>query len=295
MSVETTPGPRKFRGHIERAEAGRFHLYVSYACPWASRAIIIRAVKGLEDAISMSTLDPVRDERGWAFRPLRGGQEDPVNGFELLRDAYRATDPRYEGGITIPVLWDKQENRIVNNESVDVVRILACEFNEFATSDVDLYPPELREEIDAIAERIQRDVNQGVYRAGFAKTQAAYESAYDRYFATLDHLDALLADRRYLCGSAITLADWRLFTTAVRHDPVYHGHFKLNERRLVDYENLWPYIRDLYQQPKISDTVDLDQIKGHYYCSQPDLDPSEIVPKGPPIDFAEPHGREALG
>ncbi|HVH00456.1 MAG TPA: glutathione S-transferase family protein [Miltoncostaeaceae bacterium] len=274
-----------------RAQPGRYHLYVSRACPWAHRSIIVRRLKRLEDVISMSVVDPVRDERGWAFRPGRGHGEDPVNGFHLLSEAYLATDPEFRGRITVPVLWDRETSRIVNNESGDVIRILNSAFDEWGDRSVDLYPEDLREEIDRLNERVYRTVNNGVYRAGFATTQEAYEEAFDALFATLDELDRLLGARRYLAGDRVTEADWRLFTTLLRFDAVYALHFKCNLRRIVDYPRLWPYVRELYQWPGVAETVDMDHIKRHYYLTHGSINPIGIVPKGPATDFSQPHGR----
>jgi putative glutathione S-transferase len=275
------------------AESGRYHLYVSLACPWASRAVIYRRLKGLGEAISMTVVDPVRDERGWRFTPE---EPDPLNGFEFLSEAYLLTDPDFEGRVTVPVLWDKQENRAVNNESSEIIRMLNSEFNAFAADpDLDFYPEGLRPEIDSLNDRIYDGVNNGVYRCGFATTQEAYEGAFIELFETLDWLDDLLADRRYLTGDRITEADWRLFVTLVRFDPVYVGHFKCNQRRIADYPNLSGYLRDLYQHPGIRETVDFDQIKRHYYITHPKINPTGIVPMGPLLDLDEPPGREHLG
>ncbi len=259
--------------------AGRYHLYVCAACPWAHRTIIVRRLKGLEDAISMSEVDPIRDERGWAF--TGGRYTDPINGFTFLSEAYAATDKRFEGRWSVPVLWDKEEERIVNNESGDVVRLLNAAFGDLA-SGPDLYPEPLRAEIDALNDRIYDTVNNGVYMAGFATSQAAYEEAFVALFDTLDWLEERLGDgRRYLTGDTITEADWRLFTTLVRFDAVYYVHFKCNQRRIVDFPNLHRLLRDLYGQPGIAETVDLDAIKRHYYLTHPMLNPSGIVPLGP--------------
>jgi putative glutathione S-transferase len=276
-------------GH--RAEPGRYHLYVSRACPWAHRAIIVRRLKRLEDVISMSLVDPIRDERGWAFDEGPGHYPDPVNGFGFLSEAYEATDPDFEGRISVPVLWDTRADRALNNESADIIRMLNSEFDEWGDRSVDLYPADLREEIDAVNADVYEHVNNGVYRAGFARTQFAYEEAFDALFETLDRLDRRLATRRYLVGDRITEADWRLFTTLLRFDAVYHLHFKCNLRRLVDYAHLWPYARELYQWPGIAETVDFDQIKRHYYCTHESIDPKRIVPKGPATDWTAPHGR----
>jgi len=289
-----------FRDHVSAdgssafpAEAGRYHLYVSLACPWASRAIIYRKLKGLEEAIPMTVVDPVRDAKGWRFLD---DDPDPVNGFEYLSEAYLQTDPDFSDRVTVPLLWDTKTGRAVNNESSEIIRMLNSEFNEFAANpELDLYPEELRAEIDEINERVYNSVNNGVYRAGFATTQEAYEEAFDELFAELDLLDDLLAGRRYLTGDRITEADWRLFVTLVRFDPVYVGHFKCNLRRIADYPNLSGYLRDLYQQPGIAETVDFDHIKRHYYMTHPQINPTGVVPKGPELDLDAPHDRARLG
>jgi putative glutathione S-transferase len=275
------------------AEPGRYHLYVSYACPWAHRTIIFRKLKGLEDAIGMTVVDPIRDERGWAFTDAVGGPE-PLNGFRLLAEAYRATDPDFDGRVTVPVLWDAKTGRVVNNESSEIIRMLNAEFDEWTTGgDVDFYPEARRDEIDAINTDVYDNVNNGVYRCGFAASQQAYDEAYETLFAALDRLETRLADRRFLIGHTQTEADWRLFTTLVRFDPVYVGHFKCNQRRLVDYPNLWAYTRDLYQTPGVAETVDLDHIKRHYYVTHRKINPTGVVPRGPVIDYTEPHDRGA--
>ena len=285
------------------AESGRYHLYVSYACPWASRAVIVRRLKGLEDVISMSVVGPIRDRRGWAFpgEQLPGPDEDgglpgpgpdPLNGFGYLAAAYAQADPDFAGHVSVPVLWDKREGTIVNNESAEVIRILNSEFDEWAgRADVDLYPEDLRERIDELNERIYDTVNNGVYKAGFARSQEAYEDAFDELFESLDWLESLLGEDRFLTGEAITEADWRLFTTLVRFDAVYHNHFRCNRRKVVQYPNLWAYTRDLYSRPGVAETVVMDQIKRHYYMTHPSLNPLRIVPKGPETDFSAPQGR----
>lgn len=278
-----------------RAEAGRYHLYVSLACPWASRALLVRKLKGLEDAIGMTVVDPYRDDRGWAFRPgtvTPPGEADPLHGWSFLSEAYEASDPGFDGRVTVPVLWDTKTGRIVNNESSEVVRMLNAEFDAFATHpELDLYPEELRAEIDALNERIYDTVNNGVYRSGFATTQEAYEEAVTGLFQSLEWLEGILTERRYLTGDRITEADWRLFMTLVRFDPVYVGHFKCNLKRIVDLPNLWAYTRDLYGQPGVAETVNIDHIKTHYYTTHPSINPTRIVPAGPKIDWDEPHGR----
>jgi putative glutathione S-transferase len=277
-----------------QAEPGRYHLYVSYACPWAHRTIIFRRLKVLEGVVGISVVDPIRDERGWAFTDDVGGPE-PVNGFRFLAEAYQATDTDFDGRVTVPVLWDKQTGRIVNNESSEIIRMLNSEFDEWARgSVVDFYPEPLREEIDAINADVYENVNNGVYRCGFAASQEAYDEAYEKLFDALGRLEARLENRRYLMGKKQTEADWRLFTTLVRFDPVYVGHFKCNERRLVDYPNLWAYTRDLFQTPGVAQTVYMDHIKRHYYLTHRTINPTGVVPRGPAIDYTEPHNRDEL-
>jgi glutathionyl-hydroquinone reductase len=276
-----------------RAEPGRYHLYVSLACPWAHRSIIVRKLKKLEDVVSMSVVDPIRDERGWAFREAPDGTygPDPVNGFSFLSEAYLATDPGYQGRYTVPCVWDRVRRRLVTNDFPHISTQLATEFEAFADRSIDLYPVELRPAIDAINAMVYENVNNGVYKAGFAASQAAYESAFDALFSTLDELEQRLAQQRYLVGSQLTEADVRLFTTLVRFDAVYYVHFKCNLRRLVDYPNLWAYARDLYQTPGFGETVNFDHIKRHYYMTHERLNPSRIVPKGPAADWLAPHPR----
>jgi putative glutathione S-transferase len=271
------------------AAADRYHLYVSRACPWAHRAIVVRSLKGLEQAIGMTVVDPIRDERGWRFSPER---PDPLHGWAYLSEAYEATDPNFDGRITTPVLWDTEAGLIVNNESGDVIEMLNSEFDAVAERpELDLYPAALRPEIDALNEWVYADVNDGVYRAGFATAQAAYEEAVVRLFAALDRLDDRLATQRYLLGGEPTLADWRLFTTLVRFDAVYVGHMKCNIRRIADYAHLSGYLRDLYQTPGVAETVDIDEIKRHCYLTHAHINPTGIVPLGPELDFTRPHGR----
>ncbi|MEY2442992.1 MAG: glutathionyl-hydroquinone reductase [bacterium] len=278
-----------------RAEAGRYHLYVSLACPWAHRTIIVRALKGLQEAIGVSIADPIRDDAGWAFRDVAGTTPDKLHGWEYLSQAYVASDPGYDGRISVPVLWDTRTERIVSNESADIVVMLNEAFDAFAEHpELDLYPVALRAEIDELNERVYETVNNGVYRAGFAGDQEAYEEAVVPLFETLDELDERLAAQRYLVGEQQTLADWRLFTTLLRFDPVYAIHFKCSLRRIADYEHLPAYLRDLYQTPGIAQTVDMDHIKRHYYRTHPGINPNGIVPVGPIVDLDAPHGREAL-
>jgi putative glutathione S-transferase len=276
------------------AEAGRYHLYVSWACPWAHRTILVRRLKKLEGVIGMTVVDPIRDEQGWAFREGSGHSLDPINGFCFLSEAYRATDPNYSGRITVPVLWDKTTKRIVTNSDDDLMRMFNREFDRFTESRLDLYPEQLRTEIDELNAFIYENVNDGVYRAGFATSQRVYERAVRRLFDALDQLDARLASRRYLFGTAFVETDWRLFVTLVRFDAVYYGHFKCNIRRIVDYPNLFSYLKDLYQADGVADTVNFDHIKRHYYMTHGEINPTGIVPLGPDQDLTSPHGREQL-
>jgi len=267
------------------AEKGRYHLYVSYACPWAHRTIIVRKLKRLEAVVGMSVVNPIRDERGWAFDK---GFPDPVNGFRYLSDAYAATDPAYRGRVTVPVLWDTVTRRIVSNSDDDLMRMLNSEFDEFTDSDVDLYPRPLRQRINTMNKAIYEQVNDGVYRAGFATSQRVYGRAVTALFSALDRLESRLASRRYLFGGWITESDWRLFVTLVRFDAVYHGHFKCNIRKISEYPNLFGYLRDLYQQKGVAETVHFDHIKRHYYITHDDINPTRIVPLGPAQDLMAP-------
>jgi putative glutathione S-transferase len=277
------------------AVANRYHLYVSYACPWAHRTIIVRRLVGLEDVIGLTAVDPVRDDRGWAFREGPGYSADPVNGFKFLSEAYRTTDPGFRGRWTVPVLWDRESRRIVNNSEDDICRMLANEFAPLGDEAAgrQLFPSETAEEQARLSQFIYENVNNGVYRAGFATKQAAYERACRRLFEALDELEERLSANRFLLGAEPVESDWRLFCTLVRFDAVYHGHFKCNLCRIVDYPNLWPYLRDLYQLPGIADTVNLDHIQRHYYITHDDINPSGIVPLGPRLDFTEPTNRSA--
>ena len=276
------------------AEAGRYHLYVSWACPWAHRTIIMRKLKHLEDVIGMTVVDPIRDDRGWAFREGPGHSVDPVHGFRFLSEAYHATDPAYQGRVTVPVLWDRKTSRIVSNSDDDIMRMFNSEFHRLTDSQVDVYPEGLREEIELLNEFIYENVNDGVYRAGFATSQVVYEKAVRSLFAALDSLEARLSSQRYLFGTKMRETDWRLFVTLVRFDAVYHGHFKCNLRRLVDYPNLFGYLKDLYQHAGIADTVNFGHIKRHYYVTHDDINPTGIVPLGPEQDLSSPHGRERV-
>ncbi len=277
------------------AVRGRYHLYVSWACPWAHRTIIVRKLKMLEDVVGMTAVDPIRDDRGWAFRDGPGHSTDPVNGFRFLSEAYLATDPSYRKRVTVPVLWDTETKRIVSNSDDDLMRMFNGEFNRFTNSTIDLYPEGLRKDIDELNAFIYENVNDGVYRAGFATSQRVYERAVRRLFDALDQLEGRLRDRRYLFGPRFVETDWRLFVTLVRFDAVYHGHFKCNIRRIVDYPNLFGYLKDLYQYDGIADTVNFDHIKRHYYVTHDDINPTRIVPLGPDQDLRAPHGRERLG
>jgi putative glutathione S-transferase len=270
-------------------QAGRYHLYVARACPWAHRTLIGRRLMGLEQAISVSFVNPLRDERGWAF--TGGDYVDPINGFRYLSEAYDAADPDYDARVSVPVLWDSDAGTIVDNESEDILRMLSTVFAPLAEHPVQLVPERLRGEIDALNQTIYDSVNNGVYRAGFATRQDVYERAVRGVFATLDELDARLAGRRFLFGPEPLETDWRLFTTLVRFDAVYQIHFKCSIRKLVEYENLWPYARDLYQWPGIAETVDFDEIRAHYYGTHPMINPSGLIAVRPAASFDEPAGR----
>jgi putative glutathione S-transferase len=277
-----------------KAERGRYHLYVSLACPYAHRTVIFRKLKELESVISMSILDPVMGEQGWEFGKSPGTIADTVNGKQRLGEIYLLADPRYTGRVSVPVLWDKERRTIVNNESPEIIRMLNSAFAAFTNDRADYYPADLRGEIDRINARVYSDVNIGVYRAGFATTQSAYEEGCRAVFAALDWLEEVLSRQRYLVGSRLTEVDWRLFTTLVRFDAVYNSHFKCNLRRIADYPNLSNYVRDLYQVPGIADTVNMDHIKRHYFMSMTAINPTRIVPLGPLLDFSAPHNRDRL-
>jgi putative glutathione S-transferase len=275
-----------------RAEPGRYHLYVSLACPWAHRAIIVRRLLGLEPVISMSVVDPIRDERGWAFREGPDHSRDPVCDFHFLSEAYLRTNPAFKGRYTVPCIWDRVRGRLVTNNYPDITIDFETEFTAYHQPDApDLYPEALRAAIDDINAVVYEDVNNGVYKAGFAASQQAYEAAVVPLFKRLDWLDERLAGQRYLAGDRVTEADIRLFTTLVRFDAVYFGHFKCNLRRIVDYPNLWGYARDVFQQPGFGETVNFDHIKRHYYMTHEQLNPTRIVPMGPIVDWHAPHGR----
>ncbi len=274
------------------AVAGRYHLYVSLACPWASRTVIVRKLKGLEAAVGMTVVDPIRDERGWHFTP---NEPDPLNGWAFLSEGYFASDPGYRGRITVPILWDKERRRIVSNSDDDIMRMFETEFDAVAGNpELDLYPRDLRPEIDELNDFLYATFNNGVYKAGFATSQAAYEKAAFGVFTAVDAMEERLAYRRYLLGAQPLETDWRFFVTLVRFDPVYYGHFKCNLHRIVDYPNLYGYLRDLYQIDGIAETVDFDQIKRHYYVTHDDINPTRIVPIGPIMDLDAPHDRAHL-
>jgi len=275
-----------------KAEPGRYHLYVSYACPWAHRTLIFRALKKLEDVISVSVVDMLMADEGWTFYGTTGSTGDPLFGAKRLHEIYTRADPHYSGRVTVPVLWDKQRGTIVSNESAEIIRMLNSAFDEFGDASLDFYPQHLRSEIDAMNDFVYPNINNGVYRAGFATTQDAYEEAFGQLFKALDTLENTLSKQRYLTGSRLTEADWRLFTTLLRFDPVYVGHFKCNLRRIADYPNLWNYTRELYQVPGVAETVNMEHIKGHYYRSHKTINPTGIVPVGPEVDFSAPHDRD---
>ena len=274
-----------------KAESGRYHLYVSYACPWAHRTLIYRRLKGLEDHITVSVVNPLMLEHGWTFEPGEGVIPDPINRADFMHQVYTAARSDYSGRVTVPVLWDKETDTIVNNESSEIIRFFDREFDDVGGGGPRFCPGDAESEIDAINAFVYDNINNGVYKSGFATTQEAYEEAVLALFSALDQLELRLSGNRYLLGDQLTEADWRLFTTLVRFDPVYVGHFKCNIRRIVDYPNLWGYTRELYQYPGVAETVHMDHIKLHYYGSHPTINPSGVVPAGPEIDFSEPHGR----
>ncbi len=293
VTPDGSPGPTGDGGFP--AEAGRYHLYVSLACPWAHRTLILRALKKLDDAISVSVVSPLMADEGWTFNAGEGSTGDAVNNAQKLGEVYLLAAPKYSGRVTVPVLWDKTRRTIVNNESAEIIRMLNAAFNAFTDDARDFYPERLRAEIDAVNADIYAHINNGVYRAGFATRQDAYEEAYRALFAALDRMEQRLSGQRYLAGNTLTEADWRLFTTLIRFDAVYYGHFKCNERRIADYPNLSNYLRDLYQVPGVKETVSLDHIKRHYYWSHAKINPTRIVPVGPKLDFDAPHDRARFG
>ncbi|MCU0534610.1 MAG: glutathione S-transferase family protein [Hydrococcus sp. Prado102] len=274
-----------------QAEANRYHLYISYACPWAHRTLILRQLKGLEDAIGLSIVDPLMADDGWEFSEFLGSMPDTVNHANYLREIYAKADSKYTGRVTVPVLWDKQKNTIVSNESREIIRMFDREFEEIAKNKINLCPEKLKEEIDKAIEAIYQPINNGVYRSGFATSQEAYEEAVTELFEALDYWEKVLAKQRYLCGDVLTEADVCMFTTLLRFDVVYYVHFKCNIRHIWDYPNLWNYLKELYQYPQIKETCNFEHIKRHYYMSHPHINPSGLVPKGPLINLDEPHNR----
>jgi len=290
--------PTTFRDRITadgssgfKTAAGRYHLYVALACPWAHRTYIMRELKGLNDIIPVSIVDPIMGDKGWEFTEAVGTIPDSVNHAQYLQEVYLKAHPEYTGRVTVPVLWDKQTETIVNNESREIMRMLDTEFAELATQNIDLYPHDLQQQIDQTMDAIYLPINAGVYRAGFATSQKAYEQAVTELFEHLDHWETVLSQQRYLCGDRLTEADICMFTTLYRFDPVYYGHFKCNLRRILDYPNLWNYLKDLYQRPGFKATCNLDHVKRGYYKSMTDINPNQIVPKGPMINFDEPCDR----
>lgn len=292
VTADGSAGPSGEGGFA--AAAGRYHLYVSLACPWAHRTLILRKLKGLEGLIGVSVVNPDMGSEGWTFAPAPGVIADPLYGLRCLHELYTRAAPDYSGRVTVPVLWDTQRHTIVNNESAEILRMFNSAFDGVGALAGDYSPASMRAEIDALNARVLHSVNNGVYRAGFATTQEAYAEAAAELFLMLDELETRLGTQRYLMGERITEADWRLFTTLLRFDAVYHGHFKCNVRRIVDYPHLWGFTRELYQWPGVAETVNMDHIKGHYYRSHTAINPTRIVPIGPALDFAAPHGRERL-
>ena len=292
VTADGSPGPTGKGGF--KAEPGRYHLYVSWACPWAHRTLIFRSLKGLEDMISLSVVHWFMGEDGWTFKEGPGVIPDTVNGADLLREVYLKADPDYTGKVTVPVLWDQQTGTIVSNESADIIRMFNSAFDDIGAAAGDYNPEPLHDEIEALNARIYDTVNNGVYKAGFATSQDAYDENVAPLFETLDMLEERLSGQRFLSGEQTTEADWRLFPTLFRFDAVYHGHFKCNIRQLKDYPNLWAYARDLYQQPGIAETTNIEHARRHYYESHKSVNPTGIVPAGPLIDWDEPHGREKL-
>ncbi|GGG68090.1 glutathione-dependent reductase [Salipiger pallidus] len=293
ITADGSAGPSGDGGF--KAEAGRYHLYVSYACPWAHRTLIFRKLKGLEDLIGVSVVNPEMLGEGWSFEDYPGATGDTLMGLNYLREVYLKVDPKMSGRVTVPVLWDKQRQTIVSNESAEIIRMLNSAFDGITGNTDDYWPEELRDEIEEVNSPIYDKVNNGVYKSGFATSQKAYDSAVVPLFDTLDWIEERLSESRYLVGDRITEADWRLFTTLIRFDKVYECHFKCNKQRVVDYPNLWAYTRELYQWPGVAETVNFDHITRHYYYSHDMINPERIVPICPDLDLMAPHGREALG
>lgn len=294
VTADGSPGPDGEGGF--KAESGRYHLYVSMACPWAHRTLIFRKLKGLEKHIPVSVVHPDMVENGWEFRPDSEQHRDHLHGFRFMHQVYTKAAPEYSGRVTVPTLWDKKKETIASNESAEIIRMFNSAFDglEGVRTDLDFYPGELQEEIDSVNARVYDTVNNGVYKAGFATAQDKYEEAYNALFDSLDWLEERLSSQRYLVGGRLTEADWRLFTTLIRFDAVYYSHFKCNRQRISDFPALSAYVRDLYQVPGVAETVDINQIKRHYYVSQRTINPTQIVPVGPELDFDSPHGRESL-
>ncbi len=277
-----------------KAEPGRYHLYVSLACPWANRTLIFRAIKGLEAMIDVSVVHWLMADNGWTFEPGEGVIADPIHNAKNYYEVYLAADPHYSGRVTVPVLWDKKTNTIVSNESADIIRMFNSAFEQVGAKPGDYYPAQFQEKIDAINQRIYDTINNGVYKSGFATTQDAYEEALYPLFESLDWIEEILSRKRYLCGSTLTEADWRLFTTLIRFDAVYYGHFKCNLKRIVDYPHIWAYTRDLYQTPGVAETINMHHIKHHYYESHTTINPTGVVPVGPKLDFEQAHFRQKM-
>jgi glutathionyl-hydroquinone reductase len=299
LSVKLEAQPTTFRDRVTadgssgfKAEAGRYHLYVALGCPWAQRTLIMRELKGLNEAISVSIVDPIMSDKGWIFSNAPGAIPDSVNHARYLQEVYIKADPNYTGRVTVPVLWDKQTHAIVNNESREIIRMFDVEFAQFAARNIDLYPRDFQQKIDDAIDAIYQPINVGVYRAGFTTSQAAYDEAVTELFEHLDYWELILSQQRYLCGNFLTEADICMFTTLYRFDSVYYSHFKCNLRRIIDYPNLWNYLKDLYQRPEFKVTCNLEDTKRGYYTSMTEINPNQIVPKGPLLDFEEPHDRD---
>lgn len=292
VTADGSAGPSGREGF--KAQKGRYHLYVSLACPWAHRTLIFRTLKGLEDYIDVSVVSPDMLSQGWTFDQAKGSSGDSLFGYHYMHQLYTRNNPTYSGRVTVPVLWDKQQNCIVSNESAEIIRMFNEAFNHLTGNTLNFYPEHLRKDIDAINELVYHGINNGVYRTGFATTQQAYEQAFDTLFSALEKVERRLAGQRYLVGSELTEADWRLFTTLVRFDAVYFGHFKCNKRTIESYDNLANYLRDLYQVEGVAETLNMAHIKRHYYFSHTMINPTQVVPKGPTLDFSRPHNRRFM-
>jgi len=290
VTADGSPGQSGEGGF--QAEPGRYHLYVSLACPWAHRTLIVRALKGLEDLVSVSVVSPIMLEDGWTYDTTTGSSGDSLGERQYHHQVYTAAVSDYTGRVTVPVLWDRHRNTIVNNESSEIIRMFNTAFNGLTGNTLDFYPEPLRDQIDSINDDVYRNINNGVYRCGFATTQEAYEQAFDALFEALDRVENILSQSRYLVGGQLTEADWRLFTTLIRFDAVYHGHFKTNLKRIEDFPNISNYLRELYQHSGVAETVNMQHIKSHYYYSHETINPTRVVPKGPKLDFTRQHDRE---